>query len=147
MSIQKHHEIQEGAVNYSAEHTSEKGQDRKIARDLGGSMRFFLNLSLALIIAFPVFILFEPQNASPVSVIAYFIPVVITIVFFVAFLRLLKRIERHAAKRQNIELVSSIIWEFNKSSLIRLVTGKVETFIEEKEQNATSADPGTCCRK
>lgn len=147
MLNQTNQKTQEGAINTGAEQALERGRDRKIARDLGGAMRFCLNLSFALIIAFPVFILFEPQKATSVGLIVFLIPGIITLVFFVAFLRMLKGIERYAAKKRNIELVSSIIWEFNKSSLIRLVTGKVQTFIEENEQDSATANPGTCCRR
>jgi len=95
-------------------------------------MRFFLNVSFVLMFAFSVFIIFDLQPMTTINVIITLIPLVTTIIFFLAFLRLLKRIEQHAAKKRNIELVSRIIWEFNKSYLIRSAIGKIQAFIEEE---------------
>ncbi len=124
--------IQQAAIAKRSLRTLKKDQDKQITRDLGRAMRFFLNLSFALMIAFPVCILFDSYFVTPVGIIFYLIPVLTTIIFFLAFLRLLKEIEKYAAKKRNIELVSRIIWEFNQSSLIRLTIGKIQAFIEEE---------------
>ena len=128
----KNYDVRGNVITKISAHTPEQGQCKKLIIALGRSMRFFLNLSFALIIAFPVFSLFDWQGITTVGVIVYLIPVATTIIFFIAFLRLLKRIERYAANKRNIELVSSIIWEFNKSSLIRLATGKIPSFGDEE---------------
>ena len=47
------------------------------------------------------------------------IPVVVAVLFFLAFLRLLKNIESDAAKQRDIELTTRVIGEFNKSWIIR----------------------------
>ena len=78
-------------------------------------MRFFLNLSFVLMFAFSVFIIFDSQSMTPMSVIIVLIPFVTTIILFFAFLRLLKRIEQYAAKKRNIELVSRIIGNLTKA--------------------------------
>jgi len=95
-------------------------------------MRFFLNLSFVLMLAFSVFVIFDSRPKTTLSVIIALTPLVTTIIFFLIFLRLLKRVEKYALRRRNIELVSRIIWEFNKSYLIRLVIGKIQAFIEEE---------------
>ncbi len=128
----KNSDVRGNVIAKRSAHTPEEGQDKKLIEGLGRSMRFFLNLSFAFIIAFPVFSLFDWQGIATLGVIVYLIPVATTIIFFIAFLRLLKRIEKYAAKKRNIELVSSIIWEFNKSSLIRLATGKIQTFTDKE---------------
>jgi hypothetical protein len=109
-----------------------KDQDKKFTEDIGRSMRFFLNLSFVLMFAFSVFVMFDSQPKTTLSVIIALIPLVTTIILFLVFLRLLKRLEQHAAKKGNIELVSRIIWEFNKSYLIRSAIGKIQAFIEEE---------------
>jgi len=128
----KNYDVRGNMIAKGSAHSLVDGQDRKLVEALGRSMRLFLNLSFALIIAFPVFSLFDWQGIATVGAIVYLIPVATTIIFFIAFLRLLKRIEKYAAKKRNIELVSNIIWEFNKSSLIRLATGKIPTFTDEE---------------
>ncbi len=124
--------IRKGAIAKRSLRTLKKDQDKQFTKDLGRSMRFFLNLSFALVIAFPICILFDSYFVTPVGMIFYLIPVLTTIIFFLAFLRLLKEIEKYAARKRNIELVSRIIWEFNQSSLIRLTIGKIQAFMEEE---------------
>ncbi len=121
-----------GAMMKRADRTLKKDQDKQFTRNIGKSMRFFLNLSFALIIAFPVLVVCDPHPVTSIGVILYLIPVATTIIFFIAFLRLLKQIERYAARNRNIELVSRTIWEMNRSSLIRLTMGKIQAFIEEE---------------
>ncbi len=135
MINQKNKAIRIGAISKNVMRAQEIDQDNKIIKDSGRSMRFFLNLSFALIIAFPVFVLMDSQWLTNFTMIAYLIPLITTIVFFIAFLRLLKRIEKYATQERNIKLVSIIIWEFNKSSLIRLAIGKTKTFIAEEGDN------------
>ncbi len=132
MINQKNKTIRIDAMPKRSLRTSEKDQDEKIIKDSGRSMRFFLNLSFALIIAFPVFVLMDSQWLTSFTMIAYLITVITTIIFFIAFLRLLKRMEKYATQERNIKLVSRIIWEFNRSSLIRLAIGKTKTFIDEE---------------
>ena len=124
--------IHKGAIAKRSLRTLKKDQDKQITKDLGRAMRFFLNLSFALMIAFPVCILFDSYFVTPIGMIVYLIPVLTTIILFIAFLRLLKQIEKYAAKKRNIELVSRIIWEFNQTSLIRLTIGKIQAFMEEE---------------
>ncbi len=124
--------IRKGAIAKRSLRTLKKDQDKQFTKDLGRSMRFFLDLSFALVIAFPICILFDSYFVTPVGMIFYLIPVLTTIIFFLAFLRLLKEIEKYAARKRNIELVSRIIWEFNQSSLIRLTIGKIQAFMEEE---------------
>ena len=95
-------------------------------------MRTFLNISCILIITFSVFIICVPRPLNPESVTLALIPVLVAVLFFFAFLRLLKVIEYDAAEERDIELTSRIIWEFNKSWIIRTSIGKIQAFIEEK---------------
>ncbi len=132
MINKKASKLREGEMAKKSTRNLKKDQDKRYTEDIGRAMRFCLNLSFALIIAFPVFFIFDPQWFTSKGVIVYLIPVVTTILFFLGFLRLLKTIENYAIRNRNIELVSRIIWEFNKSSLIRLTIGKVQTFIEEE---------------
>jgi len=132
MINQKNYDIRGDGLAKRSVRPLKNEQDKQFTKNLGRCMRFFLNISFALIIAFPVFSLFDWQGIATVGAIVYLIPVATTIIFFIAFLRLLKRIEKYAAKKRNIELVSNIIWEFNKSSLIRLATGKIPTFTDEE---------------
>lgn len=132
MINQKNYDIRGDGIAQRSVLTLKKDQDKQFTKNLGRSMRFFLNLSFALIIAFPVFILIDSQWATPVTMIAYFIAVILTILFFIAFLWRLMRIEKYATQKRNIELVSRVICEFNRSSLIRLAIGKIPTFTEEE---------------
>ncbi len=132
MINQKNNAIGIDAISKKPVRAPEIDQDDKIIKDSGRAMRFFLNLSFALIIAFPVFVLMDSQWLTNFRMIAYLIPVITTIILFIAFLRLLKRMEKYATQERNIKLVSRIIWEFNRSSLIRLAIGKTKTFIDEE---------------
>jgi hypothetical protein len=82
--------------------------------------------------AFSVFVIFDSHPKTTLSVIIALTPLVTTIIFFLVFLRILKGIEQYATRKRNIELVSRIIWEFNKSRLIRSIIGKIQAFIEEE---------------
>ena len=127
------------AESGAGENTLPKGQRSKFIKDTGRSMRFFLNLSFASILAFTIAILFGSQPVTPVTVILALI-FIITTTSFLSYLHSLKRIEQYAAKERNIGLVSRIIWEFNKSCLIRSIIGKIQTFIEEGSTSAVSGD-------
>lgn len=69
----------------------------------------------------------------PESLVIALIPIIIAVLFFLLFMRLLKAIENDAAKERDIELTSRVIWEFNKSWVIRAAIGKIKAFIEEKK--------------
>jgi hypothetical protein len=112
----------------------EKDQDRFLTMEIGRSMRFFLNASFILISLFVVFCLFAPQEVTSENLVIALIPVLLALFFFLAFLRLLKLIESIAAEEKDILLTSRIIWEYNKSWIIRAVTGKTKTFIEEGKE-------------
>ncbi len=132
MFNRNHVKIREGAMAKKSARALKEDRDKQFTKDIGRAMRFCLNLSFALIIAFPVFFMFDPRDFNSMGIIVYLVPLITTIVFFIAFLRLLKYMENYATKQRNIELASRIIWEFNKSSLIRMAVGKVQTFIEEE---------------
>ena len=132
MTNKKNGKIPDCAIPNKSARRLKKDQDKEFTENIGRSMRFFLNLSFVLMFAFSVFVIFDSQPKTNLSVIIALIPLITTIVFFLVFLRLLKRVEEHAVKKRNIELVSRIIWEFNKSYLIRQVIGKVQAFIEEE---------------
>ncbi len=112
---------------------SEKDQDKEFIKYLGRSMRLFLNLSFVLIVAIPLLLMVEPPQLTLLTMIPYSILVITAIIFFIIFYRLLLLIEKSSAKKRNIDLVSRVIWEYNKSSLIRLALGKTETFVKEEE--------------
>lgn len=99
-------------------------------------MRFFLNLACLLLIT--LFLLSIPRPLTPESLVIAFIPVIVGGLGFLAFLRLLKNIESHAAKNRNIELTTRVIMEFNKSWVIRAAIGKIQTF----EISASSTPKG-----
>ncbi len=126
------YDIKGGAIAQKSLCTSEKDQDKKTIKDLGRSMRFFLNLSFLLIMAFPVFIIMGSQWITNLILMAYLILVITTIIFSIAFCSLLNRIGKYANKGRNIDLASRVIWEYNKSSLIRLAIGKTKTFIDSE---------------
>ena len=132
MIKQKDYRIQDCAIPHKSVRTLKKDQDINNTGHIGKAMRFFLNVSVGLMLAFIVLIIVGSQRLTPLSVMVATIPFLITLIFFLAFLRQLKRLEEYATKRRNIEMVSRIITEYNKSFLIRLVTGKVQTFIEEE---------------
>ena len=94
-------------------------------------MRFFLNLACFLIII--LFLFSIPRPLTPESLMIAFIPVIVAVLFFLAFLRLLKNIETDAAKHRDIELTTRVIGEFNKSWVIRAAIGKIPTFKIEKK--------------
>ena len=94
-------------------------------------MRFFLNLACLLIIT--LFILSIPRPLTLESLLIALIPLVVAVLFFLAFLRLLKNIESDAAKNRDIELTTRVIGEFNKSWIIRAAIGRIPTFKIEKK--------------
>ncbi len=128
----KYYDINGNANDRNSLGVSENDQDNKFIQYLGRSMRFFLNLSFTLIVALLIFLMIETPQVTILTMILYFFLVITTIIFFIIFYRLLLLIEKSAAKRRNIDLVSRVIWEYNKSSLIRLAIGKTETFINDK---------------
>ena len=132
MTNKKNGKIPDCAIPNKSARRLKKDQDKKFTEDIGRSMRFFLNLSFVLMLAFSVFVIFDSHPKTTLSVIIALIPLVTTIIFFLVFFLLLKRVEQHAVKKRNIELVSRIIWEFNKSVLIRSIIGKIQAFIEEE---------------
>jgi len=111
----------------------EENQDALLTKEIGRSMRFFLNLSFLLIITFAVFLLSVPRPLTIEGLMIALIPVIVAVLFFVAFLRLLKIIESNAVKERDIELTTRVIWEFNKSWIIRAIIGKIKTFKIEKK--------------
>ncbi len=109
----------------------EENRDVLLTREIGRSMRFFLNLACLLIIILFVFSI--PQPLTPENLMIALIPVIVAILFFVAFLRLLKNIESDAARHRDIVLTTRVLREFNKSWVIRAIIGKIQTFkIDEK---------------
>jgi hypothetical protein len=113
----------------------EENRDAFLTREIGRSMRFFLNLSCLLIVAFLVFLLSVHLPLTTESLMITLIPVVVAVLFFLGFLRLLKNLENDAAKKRDIELTTRVIWEFNKSWVIRALVGKIPAFkIESKPE-------------
>ncbi|MCL4503660.1 MAG: hypothetical protein M1438_17675 [Deltaproteobacteria bacterium] len=112
----------------------EEHQDSFLTREIGRSMRFFLNLACLLIII--LFVLSIPRPLTPENLVIAFIPVVVAVLFFFAFLGLLKNIENDAAKTRDIELTTNVIKEFNKSWVIRAAVGKIPSFEIEKKPEA-----------
>jgi hypothetical protein len=90
-------------------------------------MRFFLNLSCFLII-FVTLLLCVPRPLVFEGLMLAFVPVLIALLFFVAFLRLLKDLENKAAEDKDIELTTRVLGEFNKSWVIRQIIGEIPTF-------------------
>ncbi|MCX5892559.1 MAG: hypothetical protein NTW80_06225 [Deltaproteobacteria bacterium] len=111
----------------------EENQDALLTREIGRSMRFFLNLACFLIIITVVFLLYVSRPLTAEGLMITLIPVIIAGVLFVGFLRLLKNIESNAAEERNIELTTRVIWEFNKSWLFRAIMGKIQAFKIEKK--------------
>jgi hypothetical protein len=103
----------------------------EIARQIGRSMRFFLNSIVFWIIVYSLALAITLRPVSLESLLIAGIPIFISVPFFLVFLVMLKRVEAYAAKRRNIDLVSRSIWELNKSALIRCTVGKIPTFIKE----------------
>jgi hypothetical protein len=111
----------------------EENRDTQLTREIGRSMRFFLNLSASLIIFFAVFFLSSPHPLTTEGMMIALLPVSIALLFFVVFLRLLKTLENKAANEKNIWLVSRVIGEFNKSWVIRATIGKIQVFENEEK--------------
>jgi hypothetical protein len=111
----------------------EEDRDSRLTREIGRSMRFFLNLSCSLIISFTVFFLSAPRPLTTEGLMAALIPVIVAVLFFLGFLRLLKILESNAANERNIELASRVIWEFNKTWVIRAIMGKIQAFKDEEK--------------
>jgi carbon starvation protein CstA len=111
----------------------EENRDAVLTREIGRSMRFFLNLACLLIIITVVFLLYASRPLTTEGLMITLIPVIIAVVFFVGFLRLLKNIESNATENRDIELTTRVIWEFNKSWLIRAIMGKIQAFKLEKK--------------
>jgi hypothetical protein len=109
----------------------EEPQDAFLTKEIGRSMRFFLNLACLLVII--LFVLSIPQPFTPENLVIAFIPVVVAVLFFLAFLGLLKNIENDASKTRDIELATKVIREFNKSWVIRAAVGKIPSFNVEKK--------------
>lgn len=111
----------------------EENQDALLTREIGRSMRFFLNLSCLLIIILIVFLLSVPRPLTTEGLTLALIPVIVAVLFFLGFLRLLKNLESDAAEHRDIELTTRVIWEFNKSWVIRAIVGKIQAFKIEKK--------------
>ncbi len=105
--------------------------DDELVRQIGSNMRFFLNSAVIWIIVFSIALAITLGPLSIKSLLLASIPIFILVIFFLVFLVILKRIEAYAARKRNIDLVSRAIWEFNKSSFIRCLIGKLATFIKE----------------
>ena len=110
----------------------EEKRDAFLTKEIGRSMRFFLNVSCLFIVI--LFLLSIPRpltprgpDDSPYPGYRRGWP------FFLAFLRLLKNIESDAAKHRDIELTTRVIGEFNKSWIIRAAIGRIPTFKIEKK--------------
>ncbi len=109
----------------------EENLDTLLIREIGRLMRFFLNLACLLLTI--LFIISIPRPLTPESLVIAFIPVIIAVLCFFAFLRLLKNIESDAGKNRDIELTTRVIMEFNKSWIIRAAIGKIQAFEIEKK--------------
>ncbi len=109
----------------------EEHQDAFLTKEIGRSMRFFLNLACLFLIV--LFVLSIPRPLTPENLVIASIPVVVAVIFFLAFLGLLKNIENDAAKTRDIELTSRVISEFNKSWVIRAAVGRIQAFKVEKK--------------
>ena len=101
-----------------------------LVRFIGGSMRFFLNASMVLMILFSLFILLNLQQVKSIGFLLASIPLVTAVFYFIIFLLILKRIEIYADVTKDIPIVSMVISEYNKSYIIKLVVGKIDSFIE-----------------
>jgi hypothetical protein len=109
----------------------EENQDAFLTKEIGRSMRFFLNLACLLLII--LFVLSIPRPLTPENLVIASIPVIVAVLFFLAFLGLLKNIENDASKTRDIELTTKVIGEFNKSWVIRAAVGKIPSFKVEKK--------------
>jgi hypothetical protein len=111
----------------------EENRDALLTKEIGRSMRFFLNLACLLIITSIVFLFYVSQPLTTEGLMITLIPVIIAVLFFLGFLGLLKNIESDAANERNIELTTRVIWEFNQSWVIRAIIGKIQAFKIEKK--------------
>ena len=111
----------------------EENLDSQLTRELGRSMRFFLNLSSSLIIFFTVFFLSIPQPLTAESLMIALSLVFVPLLFFVIFLRRLKILENKAVNEKNILLMSRVIEEYNKTWCIRAILGKIHAFENEEK--------------
>ena|SRR5271157_324557 len=109
----------------------EENRDAFLTKEIGRSMRFFLNVSCLFIVI--LFLFSIPQPLTPESLMIALIPVIVAVLFFLAFLRLLKNIESEAAKHRDIALTTRVIGEFNKSWIIRAAIGRIPAFKIEKK--------------
>ena len=110
----------------------EKNYYEILARQIGSYMRFSkciagindLNSTLHSMD------LLDLQQVTPRGLLLAGIPLVTAVFFFITSLQILKRIEKYAVATKNIDIVSNIISEYNKSYIIKLVIGKIDSFIE-----------------
>ncbi len=109
----------------------EESRDAFLTKEIGRSMRFFLNVSCLFIVI--LFLLSIPRPLTPAALMIALIPVIVALAFFLAFLRLLKNIESDAAKNRDIALTTRVIGEFNKSWIIRAAIGRIPAFKIEKK--------------
>ena len=109
----------------------EENRDAFLTKEIGRSMRFFLNVSCLFIVILFVFSI--PQPLTTESLMIALIPVIVAVLFFLAFLRHQKNNESEAAKQRDIELTTRVIGEFNKSWLIRAAIGRIPAFKIEKK--------------
>lgn len=70
------------------------------------------------------------QQVTPMRLLLGGIPLIAAAFFFITFLLMLKRIEKYAVTTKNIDILSNVISEYNKSYIFKLVTGKIDPFIE-----------------
>jgi hypothetical protein len=98
----------------------------------GSCMRFFLNAAAAIgtMISLLLLTFVRPLNLKILIVVS--MPLAISLLLFIIFLRLLKQVENLAAGRGDIGLVSRVIWELNKSFLIRAAIGRTPTFMKDQ---------------
>ncbi len=97
-------------------------------------MRFFLNLACFFLIF--LFLISIPRPLMPEALIFALIPLAVALVFFLAFLQLLKNIQSEAAKNRDIETTTRVLEEFNKSWVIRAAIGKIPVFKIEKKHDS-----------
>ncbi|MCL4503918.1 MAG: hypothetical protein M1438_19000 [Deltaproteobacteria bacterium] len=109
-----------------------KQADEILALQLGTCMRLCLNIAVVLASGFYLLFLWKMEAFTVWQWLIAITPVAIALLFFLLFYRLIKRVDRYASERHNINLASRVIWEFNKSSVIRFAVGKIATFIEDE---------------
>ena len=101
-----------------------------LAKQIGRSMRFFLNSSLVLMISFSLFILLDLQQVTARGLLLAGIPLATAVFFFITSFVILKRIEKYAVATSSIDILNNIISEYNKSYIIKLVICKIDSVIE-----------------